>query len=145
MAKRGCPRSCSRAARRCAVAKRICANKSSGSPTPTSGRSSRSMSMSGGAAIWSGACRPWPGKRRCCVTTRRASRSSPVQRGLAEADFERRRQLVMLLVDRVVVTDADVEIRYVLPITPESEHVRFCQLRKDYFNDPAQLVPSDDL
>ena len=68
-----------------------------------------------------------------------------VQRGLAEADFERRRQLVMLLIDRVVVTDADVEIRYVLPITPESEHVRFCQLRKDYFNDPAQLVPGDDL
>src|SRR6201995_3595440 len=60
-----------------------------------------------------------------------------VQRGLAEADFERRRQLVMLLIDRVVVTDADVEIRYVLPITPESEHVRFCQLRKDYFDNPA--------
>ena len=60
-----------------------------------------------------------------------------VQRGLAEADFERRRQLVMLLIDRVVVTDADVEIRYVLPITPESEHVRFCQLRKDYFDHPA--------
>ena len=64
-----------------------------------------------------------------------------VQRGLAEADFERRRQLLMLLVDRVVVTDADVEIRYVLPITPESEHVRFCQLRKDYFHHPA---PRDD-
>jgi len=63
-----------------------------------------------------------------------------VQRGLAEADFERRRQLVMLLVDRVVVTDADVEIRYVLPITPESEHVRFCQLRKDYFENPVQAV-----
>jgi site-specific DNA recombinase len=60
-----------------------------------------------------------------------------VQRGLAKADFERRRQLVMLLIDRVVVTDADVEIRYVLPITPESEHVRFCQLRKDYFDAPA--------
>jgi len=60
-----------------------------------------------------------------------------VQRGLAEADFERRRQLVMLLIDRVVVTDADVEIRYVLPLTPESEHVRFCQLRKDYFDHPS--------
>src|ERR1700761_8049603 len=57
-----------------------------------------------------------------------------VQRGLAEADCERRRQRVMLLIDRVVVTDADVEIRYVLPITPESEHVRFCQLRKDYLS-----------
>jgi hypothetical protein len=68
-----------------------------------------------------------------------------VQRGLAKADFERRRQRVMLLSDRVVVTNADVEIRYVLPITPESEHVRFCQLRKDYFDDPAQLGPGDDL
>ena len=63
-----------------------------------------------------------------------------VQGGLAQADFERRRQLVMLLVDRVVVTGADVEIRYVLPTTPESEHVRFCQLRKDYFDAPAFAV-----
>ena len=66
-----------------------------------------------------------------------------VQRGPAEADFERRRQLVMLLIDRVVVTDADVEIRYVLPITPESEHVRFCQLRKDYFDRPAMPLDRD--
>ena len=63
-----------------------------------------------------------------------------VQQGLAKADFERRRQLVMLLIDRVVVTDAYVEIRDVLPITPESEHVRFCQLRKDYFHHPVQAI-----
>jgi site-specific DNA recombinase len=62
-----------------------------------------------------------------------------VQRGLAEATFEQRRQLVLLLIDRVVVTDADVEIRYVLPTSPESEHVRFCHLRKDYF--PNAGVP----
>jgi site-specific DNA recombinase len=60
-----------------------------------------------------------------------------VGRGLDRADFEQRRQLVLLLVDRVVVTDAEVEIRYVLPTTPESEHVRFCHLRKDYFDDPS--------
>ncbi len=60
-----------------------------------------------------------------------------VQSGLAQASFEQRRQLVLLLIDRVVVTDADVEIRYVLPTNPDSEHVRFCHLRKDYFNDPA--------
>ncbi len=60
-----------------------------------------------------------------------------VQQGLAGASFEQRRELVLLLVDRVVVTDADVEIRYVLPTSPDSEHVRFCQLRKDYFDDPA--------
>ena len=63
-----------------------------------------------------------------------------VQRGLAEAGFEQRRQLVLLLIDRVVVTDAEVEIRYALPTSPESEHVRFCQLRKDYFEDPMQPV-----
>lgn len=60
-----------------------------------------------------------------------------VQQGLAGATFEQRRELVLLLVDRVVVTDADVEIRYVLPTSPDSEHVRFCQLRKDYFHHPA--------
>ena len=58
---------------------------------------------------------------------------SRVQSGLAQASFEQRRQLVLLLVDRVVVTDAEVEIRYVLPTTPDSEHVRFCHLREDYF------------
>jgi site-specific DNA recombinase len=60
-----------------------------------------------------------------------------VQHGLAAASFEQRRQLVLLLIDRVIVTDAEVEIRYVLPTNPESEHVRFCHLRKDYFDDPS--------
>ena len=70
-----------------------------------------------------------------------------VQRGLAQASFEQRRQLVLLLIDRVVVTDTQVEIRYVLPTSPESEHVRFCHLRKDYFHHPAprQELPSGGL
>jgi hypothetical protein len=51
-----------------------------------------------------------------------------VQHGLANATFEQRRQLVLLLIDRVIVTDAEVEISYVLPTSSESEHVRFCQL-----------------
>jgi site-specific DNA recombinase len=59
-----------------------------------------------------------------------------VRKGLDDATFEQRRQLVMLLIDRVIVTDDQVEIRYVLPTTPESEHVRFCHLRKDYFSGP---------
>ncbi len=59
-----------------------------------------------------------------------------VQHGLANATFEQRRQLVLLLVDRVVITNNEVEIRYVLPTSPESEHVRFYQLRKDYFDHP---------
>lgn len=60
--------------------------------------------------------------------------------GLAAATFEQRRELVLLLIDRVIVTDGDVEIRYVLPTSPESEHVRFCHLRKDYFHLPPLVV-----
>jgi site-specific DNA recombinase len=60
-----------------------------------------------------------------------------IGQGLETATFEQRRQLVMLLIDRVIVTDAEVEIRYVLPTTSQSEHVRFCTLRLDYFHHPA--------
>lgn len=59
-----------------------------------------------------------------------------VQAGLANATFEQRRRLVELLVDRVVVTDDEVEIRYVFPTQPGSEHIRFCHLRTDYFRTP---------
>jgi site-specific DNA recombinase len=55
-----------------------------------------------------------------------------VQAGLQQATWEQQRQLIELLIDRVVVTDADVEIRYVIPTTPASEHVHFCHLRTDY-------------
>jgi len=68
-----------------------------------------------------------------------------VQRGLAQASFEQRRQLVLLLIDRVVVTDADADIRYVLPTSPDSEHIRFCHLRKDYFHLPALDEPAQHL
>jgi site-specific DNA recombinase len=56
-----------------------------------------------------------------------------VQAGLAQANFEQKRQLVELLIDRVVVTHDEVEIRYVIPTSQASEQVRFCHLRKDYF------------
>jgi site-specific DNA recombinase len=56
-----------------------------------------------------------------------------VQAGLTAADFARKRQLVELLIDRVLVSDGEVEIRYVIPLSPGSETVRFCHLRKDYF------------
>src|SRR3984893_6029448 len=39
-----------------------------------------------------------------------------VQQGLAQATFEQKRQLIELLIDRVVVTNEEVEIRYVIPI-----------------------------
>ncbi|HLV97349.1 MAG TPA: recombinase family protein [Ktedonobacterales bacterium] len=60
-----------------------------------------------------------------------------VQQGLTEATFEQRRLLVELLIDRVIVTDEEVEIRYVIPTSPSSEQVRFCHLRLDYFNGPV--------
>ena len=67
-----------------------------------------------------------------------------VQTGLATATFEQRRQLVELLIDRVVVANEEVEIRYVIPTSPAGEHVRFCHLRKDYFDLPPACVAQHD-
>src|SRR3989441_4198968 len=50
--------------------------------------------------------------------------------------FTQRRQLVELLIDRVIVNDGQVEIRYVVPTGPKGETVPFCHLRLDYFNGP---------
>src|SRR5438874_1942496 len=61
-----------------------------------------------------------------------------VRAGLATATFDQRRQLAELLIDRVVVTDGDVEIRYVLPTSPDGPHRPFCQLRKDHLDGPAE-------
>ena len=60
-----------------------------------------------------------------------------IRAGLATATFEQRRLLAELLIDRVVVTDGEVEIRYVLPISPDGPHRPFCQLRKDHLDLPA--------
>jgi hypothetical protein len=49
---------------------------------------------------------------------------------------------VELLIDRVIVTDEEVEIRYVIPTDPSSERVRFCHLRSDYLHQPSMLVRS---
>jgi len=56
-----------------------------------------------------------------------------VQGGLEGTTFEQRRRLVELLIDRVIVTDEEVEIRYVIPTDPSSEYTRFCHLRTDYY------------
>jgi site-specific DNA recombinase len=62
--------------------------------------------------------------------------------GLDQASFEQRRQLVELLIDRVVVTDGRVEIRYVIPTTDHGTKTRFCHLRTDYFQvEPADVGP----
>ena len=55
-----------------------------------------------------------------------------VRAGLATATFAQRRMLVELLIDRVIVTDGAVEIRYVLPWARDGPHLPFCHLRKDY-------------
>jgi site-specific DNA recombinase len=55
-----------------------------------------------------------------------------VKAGLSNAAFQQRRALVELLIDRVIVTDEEVEIRYVIPISPEGPHQPFCHLRTDY-------------
>jgi site-specific DNA recombinase len=63
-----------------------------------------------------------------------------VQQGLSEATFEQKRQLIELLVDRVVVTGEEVEIRYVIPTSPKGETIRFCHLRLDYFDGPVGAI-----
>jgi site-specific DNA recombinase len=60
-----------------------------------------------------------------------------VRARLAAATFEQRRQLAELLIDRVIVTGDQVEIRYVLPTSPDGPHRPFCQLRKDHLDVPA--------
>jgi site-specific DNA recombinase len=59
-----------------------------------------------------------------------------IRAGLATASFEQRRQLAELLIDRVIVTDSQVEIRYVVPTSPDGPHRPFCQLRKDHLELP---------
>lgn len=56
-----------------------------------------------------------------------------ISAGLASATFAQKRQLVELLIDRVIVANGAVEIHYVVPTVPSSEQVRFCHLRSDYF------------
>lgn len=55
-----------------------------------------------------------------------------VRQGLAAATFEQKRQLVELLIDRVVVINEEVEIQYVVPTSAASEQVHFSHLRADY-------------
>jgi site-specific DNA recombinase len=57
-----------------------------------------------------------------------------VRSGLANATFEQKRILVELLIDQVVVTDEEVEIRYVVPTSPEGPHHPFCHLCTDYLD-----------
>ncbi len=62
-----------------------------------------------------------------------------VHDGLALATWEQKRQLIEWLVARVVVTDGEVEIRYVIPTSPVRESDRLCQLRSDYRTPLAEV------
>jgi hypothetical protein len=68
-----------------------------------------------------------------------------MQPTLDNVTFAQRRQLVELLIDRVIVNDSQVEIRYVVPTGPKGETTPFCHLRLDYFYRPALLIDTHDL
>jgi site-specific DNA recombinase len=61
-----------------------------------------------------------------------------VQSTLDHLTFAQRRQLVALLIDCVIVNDAQVEIRYVVPTGPKGETTPFCHLRLDYSMRPRR-------
>ena len=69
--------------------------------------------------------------------------SQRVQQGLGHASFEQKRSLMELLIDRVIVTGGEVEIRYVMPTTQPSEQVRFCHLQLDYRAGPPMRETID--
>jgi site-specific DNA recombinase len=57
-----------------------------------------------------------------------------LQPTLDQLPFAQRRQLVELLIDHVIVTHDQVEIRYVVPTGPKGETTPFCHLRIDYLD-----------
>jgi site-specific DNA recombinase len=63
-----------------------------------------------------------------------------MQPTLDNLTFAQRRQLVELLIDCVIVNDAQVEIRYVVPTGPKGETTPFCHLRLDYLDLEPQTI-----
>jgi site-specific DNA recombinase len=63
-----------------------------------------------------------------------------LQHGLADADFDHKRALLELLVDRVIVTNGHVEIRYVVPTRLNGEGLPFWRLRTDYLERLVRAV-----
>jgi site-specific DNA recombinase len=64
-----------------------------------------------------------------------------VQDGLASAKFNHKRALLELLVDRLIVTNGHVEIRYVVPTGPDGERQPFWRLRTDYLQPLRAMEP----
>ena len=67
-----------------------------------------------------------------------------LQPTLDQLTFAQRRQLVELLIDRVIVNDTQVEIRYVVPTGPKGETTPFCHLRLDYLDWPTLQIQRND-
>ncbi len=67
-----------------------------------------------------------------------------LQPTLDHLTFDQRRQLVELLIDRVIVDDGQVEIRYVILTGPKGAETPFCHLRLDYLHLPPQDEPGHD-
>ena len=69
--------------------------------------------------------------------------SRRIRQGLDQATWEQRRQLIEWLVTRVIVTNGEVEIRYVIPTSPAAQTGGICHLRSDYRErvQPAQATP----
>jgi site-specific DNA recombinase len=63
-----------------------------------------------------------------------------IQPTLDVLKFEQRRQLLKLLIDRVIVDDDQVEIRYVIPTSPQGQNTYFYHLRTDYLDRPSHSV-----
>ena len=63
---------------------------------------------------------------------------------LDNLSFAQRRQLVELLIDRVIVEDGKVEIRYVIPTSPKGEKFIFCHLRLDYIVSQSRIVEASN-
>jgi len=78
---------------------------------------------------------------RSVLTTSIEAFCAHVRVGLDHATFPQRRALVEILIDRVIVTGHDVEIRYVMPTNPDGPHQPFCHLRKDYRGSPLAARP----
>jgi hypothetical protein len=64
---------------------------------------------------------------------------------LNQLTFAQRRPLVELLIDHVIVTHDQVEIRYVVPTGPKGETTPFCHVRLDYLDLPALAVPRGEV
>jgi hypothetical protein len=51
---------------------------------------------------------------------------------------------VALLLDRVLVAQGDVAIRYAIPTHPRGEIPRFCPVRTDYFHNVVEIFALAD-